>query len=884
MSARPSSAAPAAASAATPVSADWLLDSLPSGVLVLDAQGRILRLNRQVAAWWGLPAGQLIQQLLPEVPAAALPPELLRALRQLLAGQQLPEATYFLPHCQQWLRLSCRQQPAQCVVYWQPVDAPAPAAHPPQTGLREALATYQELFQATEEGFCVIEVLFDEQGKAVDYRFLDTNPAFERQSGLQNVLGRCISELVPALEPHWFAMYEHVALTGEPRRNEQWVGSLRRWFDVFAFRVAEPHRRCVAVMFRDETPRKRMQDALRQSEEQFRVVANLVPDLLWTNTTEGATDWCNQRWLDYTGQTMEQVCGYGWIDVIHPDDRAGSTRSFLEAVRAGQPLHLEHRIRSAAGPYRWFLVQMVPFTRQGQDVVQWVGAATDIHERKLAEAAVARHKQQLEQQVAERTQALQESQALLHSVFEASINSVTVLKAVRDAAGELVDFEYVISNQIARLYNNGVDTSGASYTQLHPGVKKTLLFDRFKEVVATGQRLDLELFYGYEDINHWFRVVGARLGDGLVVTAENISDRKAHEQEQVRSLQLLQEAEEVAAMGSWEYYLAEGRIKWSAGMYRLYHWAPDQAPTPSVYLQYATPESSAAAGLLVQQLLAGTTGFEQTLRLRVGGTEKTVRVKAVVVPEAEGRPARLVGMDVDISKGQRLEQENLRLRLTQQQELFAAVQQAREAERRRVAEGLHNGVGQILYATKLRLEQLSAFARQFTPEAKAAYQESSQLLGEAMRQIRGLSHELVPHILESFGLTSAFQDIGYKLSSPRLRLECRSTLAEGEHMLSETLQLALYRIAQELAQNIVKHAHGATRAWVQLDADAEGVILRAEDNGAGFTPDVAQSTGLGLRSIRNQVKLLGGTITIQSEPAKGVKIRLYIPFTGLVIL
>lgn len=880
-----SASAYSSASAAS-VSADWLLDTLPSGLLVLDDTGRIQRLNQQAAAWWGLPAEQLVGQLIASAPAAALPPELHLALQQLPQGAAWASAAYFLPRHHQWLTLRSQHQSGHHIVHWQPL-APLqePVAEPSASVLNEELPAYQSIFQAVEEGFCVVEMLFDHKNQPVDYRFLETNKSFERQTGLQHARGRRIRELVPAIEQHWFDIYGQVALTGQPAWFEQRAAELHRWFDVLAFRVGAPSQRYVAVLFQDDTARKRAEDALRQSEEHFRVVANLVPDLLWTNAPAGATDWCNQRWLEYTGQTLEEVLGYGWTNVIHPDDRAQSRRCFQAAVDAGQPLHLEHRIRSASGEYRWFQVQVMPFTQQQGQILQWVGAATDIHERRLAAEAVAEHKRQLEQQVAERTQALEDSQELLRSVFEASVNSVTVLKAVRDGQGKISDFEYVLSNQISRLYNNGANDPGTSYTHVHPGIRKTTLFRRFQEVVETGERIDVEMFYGHEDINQWFRIIAVKLQDGLVVMAENITDRRTYEQEQSYNLQLLQQAEEVSLMGSWEYHLAERRMQWSAGMHRLYHWAPEEATiTPFIYLKYAVPASYAAAEKLVRQLLTGSAGLDEILQLQLNGVEKTIRVKAMLVADEEGQPARLVGMDVDISERQQLEQENLRLRLTQQQGLFAAVQQAREVERRRVAEGLHNGVGQLLYAIKLRLEQLSPSINHRIPDASIAYRESNQLLGEAIRQIRDLSHELVPHILESFGLSTAFLDICHKLSSPQLRLDCRSMISDAQHKLSGALQLAVYRMAQELAQNIVKHAQGATQASVWLEATAEGIRLRAEDNGAGFTIDPAQSTGLGLRSIRNQVALLGGTMTIGAREQGGAQVQLHIPLTDLPIL
>ena len=122
---------------------------------------------------------------------------------------------------------------------------------------RESDERYRALFDAIDQGFCVVEVLFDADDEAVDYRFVEINRAFEQQTGLTHVVGRRMRELVPAHEKHWFELYGRVARTGEPARFEARAEALGRWFEVNALRVGPASARRVAVLFRDITERKR---------------------------------------------------------------------------------------------------------------------------------------------------------------------------------------------------------------------------------------------------------------------------------------------------------------------------------------------------------------------------------------------------------------------------------------------------------------------------------------------------------------------------------------------------------------------------------------------------------------------------------------------------
>ena len=135
-----------------------------------------------------------------------------------------------------------------------------------EEALARSEAKYRSLFQSIDEGFCIIEMIFDERDKPVDYRFLEVNPAFERHTGLVNACGKTIRELVPGHEQHWFDMFGRVALTGEATRYQNRAAQLHRWYDGYAWRYGAPQDRQVAVLFNDFTSRKQAAEALQEAD------------------------------------------------------------------------------------------------------------------------------------------------------------------------------------------------------------------------------------------------------------------------------------------------------------------------------------------------------------------------------------------------------------------------------------------------------------------------------------------------------------------------------------------------------------------------------------------------------------------------------------------
>src|SRR5258708_9752972 len=137
-------------------------------------------------------------------------------------------------------------------------------------------ARYRTLFETLIEGFCTIEMIFDANGRPVDYRLLDINPAFEKETGLRNAQGKSMRELAPNHEAHWFELYGKVALTGEPVHFENEAKALGRYYDVRAWRGGGPDSRKVAILFNDITEQKKAEGKLQAQLERLGLLQQIT--------------------------------------------------------------------------------------------------------------------------------------------------------------------------------------------------------------------------------------------------------------------------------------------------------------------------------------------------------------------------------------------------------------------------------------------------------------------------------------------------------------------------------------------------------------------------------------------------------------------------------
>jgi PAS domain S-box-containing protein len=190
---------------------------------------------------------------------------------------------------------------------------------------------YRALFNTLIDGFCIIEVLLDPEGRPADYRFLEVNPEFEAQTGLRNAQGKRMRELAPEHEEYWFELYGKVALTGEPARFVQEAKALNRWFDVSAYRVGQQDSRQVAVLFNDITERK-------QAEENIRLMATVVRDSNDAITIQDfagrITAWNHGAELMYGYSETEALVAN--IDLLTIPDKVQEQKDFTRRLVAGE--------------------------------------------------------------------------------------------------------------------------------------------------------------------------------------------------------------------------------------------------------------------------------------------------------------------------------------------------------------------------------------------------------------------------------------------------------------------------------------------------------------------------------------------------------------------
>jgi PAS domain S-box-containing protein len=138
-----------------------------------------------------------------------------------------------------------------------------------EKALSQSEERYRTLFESIDEGFCIIEVLFDKKNQPVDYLFLEVNPSFEQQTGINHAVGKRMREIAPTHETFWFETYAKVALTGKPVRFVNEAKALKRWFDVYAFRFGGSESRKVAVLFTNITERRRTEQALMAAKNEI---------------------------------------------------------------------------------------------------------------------------------------------------------------------------------------------------------------------------------------------------------------------------------------------------------------------------------------------------------------------------------------------------------------------------------------------------------------------------------------------------------------------------------------------------------------------------------------------------------------------------------------
>ena len=262
-----------------------------------------------------------------------------------------------------------------------------------------------------------------------DLRFTYFNAASEQFTGLsrEDVIGRTLSEIFPTTVGTESEMrFKRVLRTGVA---ERWQADSRarpgQHVDMRAFPTSEG----IGVGFTDISERMRAESALRLSNDRFATAVDAVQGVIWTNSADGRMEGEQPAWNRLTGQDRAAYQGYGWIEAVHPDDRAASLESWQAAVAAKAPYIHEHRVRRADGSWRLFSIQAIPVIEDGV-VREWVGVHTDVTDQRSTERQLRDLNESLEARVAARTADIEtfytKTPSMLHSLdMEGRLASVS---------------------------------------------------------------------------------------------------------------------------------------------------------------------------------------------------------------------------------------------------------------------------------------------------------------------------------------------------------------------------------------------------------------------------------------------------------------------------
>ncbi|MCP3143437.1 PAS domain S-box protein [Pyxidicoccus xibeiensis] len=254
-----------------------------------------------------------------------------------------------------------------------------------------------------------------------------TNPAYEQLVGRRDLVGKPVRDALPEVVAQGFiGLLDGVYTSGEPFVGRGVRITLQRHADAPAEEAyldfiyqpilgADGKVSGIFVQGHDISEQKRMEAALKESEERFRNMADHAPVMLWVTDPSGSCTYLNKSWYEFTGQTEETGLGFGWLSATHPEDVKRAQDVFLAANAKQAPFQLEYRLQRKDGEYRWAIDAASPRFSPSGEYLGYIGSVIDITESRQAAEEMRRFNQQLERRVQERTAALLEANKELES-------------------------------------------------------------------------------------------------------------------------------------------------------------------------------------------------------------------------------------------------------------------------------------------------------------------------------------------------------------------------------------------------------------------------------------------------------------------------------------
>lgn len=643
----------------------------------------------------------------------------------------------------------------------------------------------------------------------------------------------------------------------------------------------------------DITERRRAEEALCESEERYRAIIDQAMVGVAHADLNGTFTTVNQKYCDITGYPAAELLEMRIQDITHPDDLQLNVELRERMIAEGIPFEIEKRYIRKDGSVVWVnLGASVIRSREGK-AQSSVAVVLDITERKRA------------------AEALRESEERLRTMFAASRDGILVEDDERivyvnksyaqlfgyDAPEELIGqhVSNIISTEdVERMLKfgsrRGSGESVVSGYEFKGKRKDGTLVDVEASVststvagrayITTMVRDITERKQAQEALRQAHDQLEKRVAERTAELArinETLQaeiDERARTEERLRdNEQRLKIAVQTGKLGLWELDLETGTLSCSDICKAHFGLPPEAEFSYDTLFAAVHPDDHARVGGAVEQALEKHTDYEAEYRnLWPDGSAHWIITRGRGSYGADGQPTRMIGVTLDITE--RKESEEARRRLLRQ------LVTAQEDERRRISRELHDQMGQHIVAIVLLVNSLKDFSRS-EPATAAKFAQLEDVAQKLSLQVDTLAWKLRPTELDDVGLHAALRNyIGKWSKRYGLRADFHGVSLADERLASE-IETAIYRIAQEALNNIIKHAR-ATYVSLILERRGKHVFAIIEDDGCGFDVEGLSSAHagqrrMGLLGMEERTALVGGTLHIESTPGAGTTIFVRIP-------
>jgi PAS domain S-box-containing protein len=350
----------------------------------------------------------------------------------------------------------------------------------------------------------------------------------------------------------------------------------------------------------------------------------------------------------------------------------------------------------------------------------------------------------------------------------------------------------------------------------------------------------------------------------------DITARKYTEEALRRRDGELAEAQSLAKLGSWRWEIATNTVTWSEELYRISGRSPDlPAPSYQDHSKLYTDESWDRLRRAVEEALHSGAACQLDLEMiRSDGTKRWVFARGETQRDTEGRIVQLHGAVQDIAE-RRAAEEELRY-------MSGRLIAAHEEERTRIARELHDDLSQRMALLQVVVEQLEQGATGLPISSRQKLHNIAEIAADVSSNLHALSHRLHPSKLDVLGLVPSLAGFCREFSESH-ELPVYFAHDQIPSQIPKDVALCLFRIVQEAVRNAAKHS-GAPEVNVELSGFGDRIELRVSDSGVGFDPEFEKRKGgLGLLSMSERLRLIGGDLTVESEPSHGTRIRVRVP-------